>query len=413
MASIGIVGAGIAGLHLALYLQQQGVPVTLYSERSPDELRAGRLPTMTSFLGRARARIAALGTNHWEDPAHGTTAVRIEIAGDPPLIFTGTVVPPSIFIDMRLYLPRAQEDFVARGGEVVLGPLRVDDVARLAEGHALMVVATGRDGLHGMFPRVPERSPYQEPQRRLVIGQFRGIRLPSPLFIGYNIVPGHGEIFDAQMVTKDGVVAAVAVEAVPGGLFEPVTHMRYEDDPGAFNAAVLTLLRDHAPNIYSRVDPATFALTGPLDTLNGAVLPTVRRGYAPLPGDRFAMAIGDTHVTFDPISGQGANAATRSATILGDLVTAQVRAGGRFDEAFCAQAEARIWEAVRAACEWTNAFLQPPPPHVIGLLVAAAQTRSIADAFATNFDDTDRQWKVLSSPAETAAFIASGGVVSA
>ena len=158
MTTIGIVGAGIAGLHLALYLQKQGVPVTLYSDRSPDEIRAGRLPTTTSLMGSTRARDAALGTNHWDDPAHTTPQLRVQVAGDPPLVFTGSLVPPVMFIDMRLYLPRALEDFAARGGAVVYGPVSADDVGRLAEEHALMVVSAGRDGLTAMFPRLPERS---------------------------------------------------------------------------------------------------------------------------------------------------------------------------------------------------------------------------------------------------------------
>jgi 2-polyprenyl-6-methoxyphenol hydroxylase-like FAD-dependent oxidoreductase len=148
---------------------------------------------------------------------------------------------------------------------------------------------------------------------------------------------------------------------------------------------------------------------GPLDTLSGAIVPTVRRGVAPLPGGRFAMALGDTHVTHDPIVGQGANAASRAAWLLGELLSAHARAGGRFDEAFCTRAEQRLWESTAAAAAWTNAFLQPPPPHAIGLLVAAAQNQAIADAFVTNFNDPDRMWAVVSSPDATAAFIASGG----
>ena len=43
MISIGIVGSGIAGLHLALYLQKQGIEATVYSDRSADEIRGGRV----------------------------------------------------------------------------------------------------------------------------------------------------------------------------------------------------------------------------------------------------------------------------------------------------------------------------------------------------------------------------------
>ncbi|GAA3624168.1 hypothetical protein GCM10022419_132260 [Nonomuraea rosea] len=42
MAGIGVVGAGISGLTLALRLQQLGVDVTLYSEGDAGSLRSGR-----------------------------------------------------------------------------------------------------------------------------------------------------------------------------------------------------------------------------------------------------------------------------------------------------------------------------------------------------------------------------------
>ena len=114
MTTIGIVGAGIAGLHLALYLQKHGVPVTLYTDRSPDEVRRGRLPATVALMGATRDRDAALGTNHWD--GHGTPAIRVRVTGDPPLVLTGALTQPFLFIDMRVYLPRLMEDFEARWG---------------------------------------------------------------------------------------------------------------------------------------------------------------------------------------------------------------------------------------------------------------------------------------------------------
>ncbi len=56
MTTLGIVGSGIAGLHLALYLQQQGIKATVYSDRSADEIRSGRLPNTVALMGgRGRA----------------------------------------------------------------------------------------------------------------------------------------------------------------------------------------------------------------------------------------------------------------------------------------------------------------------------------------------------------------------
>ncbi len=409
MTSIGIVGSGIAGLHLALYLQKQGIEATVYSDRSADEIRGGRLPNTVALTSVTRAREAALGLDHGTAPEHDTCAMALRIEGSPPLAFRAAIEPPALFIDMRLYLPRLMADFQQRGGTIVIAPARAEDVAALAAKHDLMVVAVGRAGLAEMFPRLPERSPYQEPQRRLLAGLFRGIRHPSPFEMILNIVPGQGEIVENQYLTLDGVTSGLLIEAIPGGPLDPPTRLRYEDDPAAFDAAVLAVLRDHAPDTYARTDPAKFGLTRALDTLAGGITPTARRGWAPLGGGRFALAVGDAHITHDPLTGQGANAASRAAWSLGELLVARARTGDPFDEAFCAGAEAHLWEDERSVTEWSNAFLQPPPPHAIGLFVAAAQNQALANAFADNFNHPKKQWAVLSSPDATAAFIASFG----
>jgi hypothetical protein len=42
MSGIGTAGSGIAGVQLGLFLQRHGVPATIYSDRTPDQTRAGR-----------------------------------------------------------------------------------------------------------------------------------------------------------------------------------------------------------------------------------------------------------------------------------------------------------------------------------------------------------------------------------
>ena len=405
MSTFGIVGAGIAGLHLALHLQKQGIEATLYTDRDADEIGAGRLPNTVALMGATRARDVALGTNHWDAPELSTHGMTLRVGGTP-LAFHANMKQPLLFIDMRVYVPRLMADFRARGGRIVVANAGAGDVAALAANHDLMIVAAGRTSIGDLFPRVAERSPYHEPQRRLLAGLFHGIRRATPFRMGYNIIPGHGEIFENQYLTHGGVTSVLLVEAIPGGPFDPLTRLRYEDDPAAFNAAVLAVLREHAPDTYARTDPATFGLTRGLDTLAGGFTPTARRGWAELPGGRLAMAIGDAHITHDPLTGQGANAASRGAWSLAELIVTHARARGRFDETFCVSAEQHLWDDARAVTEWSNAFLQPPPPHVLGLLVAAAQNPAIADAFADNFNHPKQQWAVLSSPEATAAFIA-------
>ncbi|WP_437280456.1 styrene monooxygenase/indole monooxygenase family protein [Sorangium sp. So ce375] len=409
MPTIAIVGAGMAGLHLALHLQKEGLDVSLYEERTPDEIRAGRLPSTVGLSAPTRARQRALGVAHWEGPEVATSTFQIRVATEPPLGFVGHLADQALFIDMRVYLPRLFEDFAARGGRVVKASIDAAGVRGLAAEHDLVVVATGRAGLTDLFPRVAERSPHAAPQRRLFAGIVRGLRMPPgpPLKFMFQLSPGHGEIFENQYLTLGGVVPSLLIEAIPGGALEPITRMRYEDDPARFDAALLDAVLTHAPLTAERVDRASFGLAGPRDYLIGAVTPVVRRAYAPLGGGRFALALGDLHITHDPITGQGANMATLAAWLAAERITGQASAGAAFDEAFCADLEERLWDALRPATEWTNAFLLPPPDHALALLAAASRSQPVADAFARNFSYPDRQWAILSSPEATASFIAS------
>ena len=89
------------------------------------------------------------------------------------------------------------QDFAARGGKIVVGALQAGEVVKLSEQHDLMVVASGRGSLTDMFPRLPERSPFAQPQRHLTGAFYKGIDFPEPLAVVYNISPGNGEIFQA------------------------------------------------------------------------------------------------------------------------------------------------------------------------------------------------------------------------
>src|SRR5262245_62103966 len=99
MTNIGIVGSGIAGLHLALSLQQRGIPATLYSDRTPDQIRAGRLPNSIARFDHTRARERILGVEHWDSPDFGVFCIHFRINGDPPLTFRGDFSHPASFVD--------------------------------------------------------------------------------------------------------------------------------------------------------------------------------------------------------------------------------------------------------------------------------------------------------------------------
>jgi hypothetical protein len=402
---VGIVGAGIAGLHLSLFLQQQGVLVTLYAERTAEEQLAGRLTSVVTRFGPTRERERALGVNHWDRPDFGVFCFNINVVGDYPLTFRGQLAEPALVVDMRIYHATLLQDFMARGGQVVFGTLAASDLERLSEMHDLVVVASGRASLTDLFPRLPEHSPFTSPQRHLFGGLFRGLRYSDPLGITFAIVPGHGEISAIPIYSFEGPQSAIFCEAAPGGDFDIFSRMRYEDDPQGFETQLLDRIRQHAPPIYDLIDPAAFALTRPLDLIQGAITPVVRRGYAQLPNGAWVLALGDAHVLNDPCIAQGANAASYAAWVIGEAITQHTT----YDEAFCRAVEQRVWNHVGPATAWTNMNLMPPPEYAGQLFVAAVQNQAVANAMVSNFADPERGWEVMSSPEGMAAFLARHG----
>jgi 2-polyprenyl-6-methoxyphenol hydroxylase-like FAD-dependent oxidoreductase len=398
MTSIGIVGTGISGLTLALSLQRAGVDTTVYAEEGPDDMRRGRLANTAMRFGPAIARERALGVEHWA-PNGDLGAYRFAIAGTP-LAFTGRMVEPASVVDFRIYLPRLLEDYAARGGRVVIGPMSSEDIVA-GDAHDLTVVASGRASVAAFFPRDPRRSPHAAPQRRLCAMLCHGIAPARPGRGSATLVPGAGEIFEFPWLSPHGVVAGILVEAIAAGPFEALTRADRAQDPAAFDALALDLLQAHAPDVAERIDGAAFALTGPRDVLQGALTPTVRKPYCEVAPGRFVVAVGDAYVTNDPICAQGANLGSATAEVLAQAICRDVA----FDEWFCRSLERDLWAAAEPATRLSNSFLSPPSPQLQAIFGAASELEPVADAFVRNFADPAAMWRSIATPERAAAFV--------
>lgn len=406
MTSIGIVGTGISGLNLALTLQQAGLDTTVYAERTPDELRRTRLPNAVVRHAPAIARERALGADHWRDG-------RIDVIDfsilDTPIACRGHLAAPASGVDFRVYLPQLLEDYAARGGDVVVGARSPEQIAAGAGEHDLTVVASGRDSIKAFFPRDDARSTFDSPQRILCATLCHGVAAPDVASVNFEIIPGVGEIFVFPFRSREDGLSIVGFEAVPGGPLEPLAHASYEADPAAFDALVIETLRRFAPTVHERVDRSAFGVAGPLDILQGAITPVVRRPYCEVAPGKFVVAVGDAHVTNDPVCGQGANLGSATAAVLADAICQDVA----YDEWFCRGVARRMWAVAEPVTNFNNTFLLPPPPHVEEILGAAAARQDVADAFANNFADPAAMWRAIATPERAAAFLAGFGLPAA
>ncbi|MFD7996749.1 styrene monooxygenase/indole monooxygenase family protein [Streptomyces mexicanus] len=409
MPDIGIVGAGIAGLHLGLMLRQHDVSVTLYTDRAPGSIAAGRLPATVAHHAPTLERERRLGIGFWPAEEYGYTCHHHHVGGPRPLVFRGDFTRPSCAVDHRLYLPALAEAFQERGGRLRVTPVAAGDLDALAGRHDLLVVATGRGGLADLFPPRDGGASPRTPLRRLCAGLYHGVAPSEPKGVTLSIAPGRGELIEIPLFSRDGHVTALLFESVPGGGADHLADLDHEEDPGAFRRAVLAELAAHHPTVSERIDPGRFRLTGPLDLVRTAIVPTVRAGHARLPSGRLALALGDAHAVVDPIVGQGANTASHAAEAVAETIVEDLA----FDELFARRVARRREEVVLGAARWSDLMLRPPPEHLRSLLGAMSRHRPLADAFTDNFGHPDRQWQALATPERTRAFLARHGAAEA
>jgi styrene monooxygenase len=399
---IAIVGGGVSGLHLALYLRAHDVQVSLHTDRRPEEFRHQRLLNTVAHHSVTVAREDALRVNHWPTEQVGYYCHYHYFGGPQPLFFRGDFKSASRAVDYRIYLPRLMQDLQERGGQIHYGELKREDIGRIAGSADLVVVCTGKDPLGQLFRHDAAHSPFDRPQRMLCVGLYRGVGEESTRGVTLSVSPGHGELIDIPTLSFGGMAHALLMENVPGGDMEGLAHMRYADHPRRFLDAVLDKLEQHHPSVFRRIDRSQFDLAdGPNDLLQGGITPTVRQGHTRLDGDRIAIALGDVHAVVDPLVGQGANIASHAAFVLGEEIVRQ----DVYDERFCEIVEQRRMDRVLGAVRWTNMFLRPPTPELMQLIGTMSMDRALCDEFTDNFNRPEEQWNRLASPQRILSWI--------
>jgi 2-polyprenyl-6-methoxyphenol hydroxylase-like FAD-dependent oxidoreductase len=399
---IGIVGAGVAGLHLGLYLRKHGVDATIITDRTPEDYVGAKLVNTVAHHFTTVERENYLGVNHWPDAKNYYYYHDHFFNFPEPLQFRGDFANGGRAVDYRVYLPLLMKDFLDRGGQIEFRRIKDDDIGRLAARFDLLVVSSGRDALGQMFAYRPDHTPFTQPQRKLFVGLYSGVRHPEPMNVTLSVSPGHGEMIVIPTHTFGGLKTALLLENIPGGDLEDLSTLSYEKDRRHFLQTVLAKLEKHHPTTYDRIDTQRFDLAQPQDLLQGGVVPTVRNTVAELDGGKVAIALGDVHSVVDPMMGQGANVASYAAFVLGEEI---VKADA-LDTRFAEKVDLRRQDRVLGASRWTNLMLQPPSEALGGLIGAMSQNKKLCDEFTENFNYPEIQWDRVATPARIHSWIA-------
>lgn len=384
MRSIAIVGAGQAGTQLALGLLQRGYEVTLVSDRAPAEIRSGAVMSSQCMFETALQTERELGLNLWDHDCPPVEGIGFTVRGDhgPQYSWESRLDGAARSVDQRVKIAGWIELFSERGGKVLLRSATVSDLEELAQAHDLVIVSAGKGELGRLFPRDPERSPYDRPQRALAVTYVTGmVPREGGSAVSFNVAPGVGEYFVFPALTTTGPCEIMTFEGIPGGPMDCWDDAR---SPEQHLARSLEILDEYFPWEADRCRDV--ALTDDNGILRGRLTPTVRRPVANLPSGASVLGLADAVVLNDPITGQGSNNAAKAASFYLDSIVR--RGADQFTPEWMNQTFEAYWRGwAQWVVAWTNSMLAPPAKHVRSLLEAAAEVPGLAATVANGFDD--------------------------
>ena len=399
---IGIVGGGVSAMHLGLSLVTNNVDATIYTPLSADALAAGKMQNTVAHMPDTVQRERQLGIDFWDEDSVRTCRVRhysLLVGEGQAADFSGGLNGDERCIDYRVYLPKMMAEFERRGGTLIYQATTPDDVDELYERHALLAIAAGKGNgdFADFFPKIDALSEHEIPPRILCVGLYRGVADRDPLGVTVGISPGHGEIVVLPMETRDGPYMALLFENRADGDMADLPALDYSKDPDAFNARILDALAKHYPTVHAHVDQARFGLVSENELLQGSFTPVTRHSWCELRDNKFAIAIGDLRCTQDPLTGQGANLASRGACELADRIVAS---DSVFDRDFCAAYEAHMRPIVAGTIGFNNAMLEPEA-HTQQLLGKMIENETICTDFSSRFAAPETIWFDILQDAKT------------
>jgi flavin reductase (DIM6/NTAB) family NADH-FMN oxidoreductase RutF len=224
---------------------------------------------------------------------------------------------------------------------------------------------------------------------------------PDPAGPGlrYHCVEGVGECFTCPALTVGGPCDIFVVEAVPGG---PLDAWDEAVTPEAHLDVLRRLLDTYFPAEAARITAAS--LVDDRSVLQGRITPVVRRPIGELPSGATVLGMADVVVLNDPLTSQGSNNATKSASFYLEAINAHE---GDFDADWMRRTFDNFWRGwAQWATEWTNSWLQPATDHRRDILDAAAEHPAVAQQIASGFDDARLFSPWWFDADEAAAFLA-------
>jgi len=384
MRKIAIVGGGQSGLQLAFGLLRQRYEVTVVSNRTPEQIRQGRVSSSQFMFDDSLQNERDLGINFWEEECPVTEGIAFSIpgpGGNLALFWEAKLDRFGQSVDQRVKFGGWIEEFAKRGGNLVFEDAGVQALEKYASTNDLLIVAAGKGEVARLFETDPSHSPFSTPMRALALTYVKKM-VPRKTFtaVAFSLIPGVGEYFVFPALTTTGACEIMVFEGVPGGPMDcwgdvatPEQHLQRSKE----------ILQKFLPWEAERC--RDIELTDDMGTLVGRFPPTVRKPICKLASGRLAFGMADVVVLNDPITGQGSNTASKAAKVYMNHI---LEHGNKpFDATWMQQTFDSFWNYGQWVVKWTNSLLTPPPAHILQLMGAASQIPALASKITNGFNN--------------------------
>ena len=384
MRRIAIVGGGQSGLQLALGLLKHQYQVTVVSNRTPDQIRKGRVTSSQFMFNDSLQNERDLGINFWEKQCPPTEGIAFSVPGPDgsrALFWEAKLDHYGQSVDQRVKFSGWMEEFGKRGGRLIFEDAGVAELEKYASANDLVIVAAGKGEVARLFETDKANSPFSAPMRALALTYVEGMVPRKPFTaVSFNLIPGAGEYFVFPALTTTGACEIMVFEGVIGGPMDCWSDVKTPEQHLQRSKEILQRLLPWEAERCREIE-----LTDDMGVLTGKFPPTVRKPICRLPSGRPVLGMADVVVLNDPITGQGSNTASKAAKVYLSRILDQ---GNKpFDAAWMQQTFDSFWSYAQWVVTWTNSLLTPPPPHILQLMGAATQNSALASRIANGFDN--------------------------
>lgn len=413
MNKIAIVGAGQAGLQLGFALLAKGYKVTLFSDKTADEVLNGpTMPVAIQFYPSLQYE-QDLGLNFWN--SHEAAKLDMSIfnmfnaEGTPLFTISAQLLNGTQVVDLRLKYALWMKEFEKRGGELIIQPGTIELLEACTLTHDAVYVTTGKGGLAHLFERDEERSMLDKPQRHLTLFYIKNCQPVPELgkemrINNMNAIEGAGECIFYNFLHKDqGRVNVLLIEANPGGLLDLSGNKAPVREQFEY---IRETLRKICPDVYEKLKDAELLEH---ELLKGAITPYVKKPVGRLPSGRVVMALGDALAIYDPLAAQGLNAASKAAHHVAMQIVE--RKGELFNEEWINSVFEEYWETARHGYQIANALVIGLQPHQQMAFYAASQIPAIASEILNNAGQLEKIAHWFNDPGRTMVYLCQMGFV--